>query len=120
MLNKEYIESLLKDEEIFNKILTMRPQFTHTISEFYFFNIFFRVLKSLGFEINHRKESNIIDNKIVMFCFIDFLKDGKIYTTQYDNDKLQYTLNEFNDTQPDMSMRGSTSVLIGIFLSLLV
>jgi hypothetical protein len=119
-MNKEYIESLLKNEKITSQISIMRTQFTHIMSEFYFFNTFFRVLKSLGFEVHHRKESVIVDGKVASFCFIDFLKDNEKYTTEYDNGKLQNDLNNFNEIQGDMSMLESANALIDIFLSLLL
>lgn len=117
---KEYIENSLKQEETINKVSIMRTQFTHIMSEFYFFNTFVRVLKSLGVDVKHRKESRDIGNDVAQFCYIDFNYNGEKYTTQYDNDKLVNDLKNFNILQVEMGMRESASTLVDIFLSLLL
>ena len=119
MLNKEYIVDLLKEDDMVNKVLVTRTQFNHVVVESNFFNTFFQVLKSEGIECTSRKDTRIIDNDTVEFCYIEFIKDGEKYITEYDNNEFQENIRIFNDLQRDMSMHGSTNRLIEIFIDLL-
>ena len=117
---RDYIKYSLKDEDVVKQISHMRIQFTHTMSEFYFFNIFFRILKSLGVDCNRRMDSTVIGDNWVQFYFIDFYRDGMKYTTTFNRDKLLEDIKEFNLLQGGMSMQESANVLVDIFISLLI
>ena len=116
---REHIKSCLKDEDTIKQISLMRTQFTHIMSEFYFFNIFFRILKSLNIEYS-RTECNTIDGDTSQFYFINFYKSGVIYTTVYNHNKLIEDIKEFNFLQGDMGMLESANALVDIFISLLI
>lgn len=120
MLNKEYIESLLKDEDVVSKISKARTQFSFIMTEFYFFNTFFMVLESLNIHCSINKQSGIIEGDPVLFCYIEFAQDYDLYTTQYDQEELVQKLLTYNALQSNMSMSESVHNLIDIFLSLLV
>lgn len=120
MLNKEYIEGLLREDKTIDMISITRTQFSPIMTEFYFFNTFFQVLRLLKIDSKSRKDSKILDGEPVLFCYIEFTNGKENYTTQYDPHELERELRRFNNLQGEMSMRESANTLIDIFLSLLL
>lgn len=118
-MDKEYIEFILKDEEIAKSISKLRTQFSHHISEFYFFNLFVEILKKFNIMVKFEKKTYINnENKPVTDCFISLYEGDKGITTQYDENKLKETLNHFNSKQSELGFFASTMFLIDTFVNL--
>lgn len=122
-MNKEYIEYILKDEEMIKTISKLQTQCSHIMTEFYFFKIFFEALRTVGIicEIKHSVVSfsdvddisNIKMNKNIM---VVNGKDSMI--VPIDDNTLSINIILYNRTKGDMSFAESTNALINIFISL--
>lgn len=117
-MNKEYIKTLLQDEEMINKISKLRTQFSLYMSEFYFFRTFFEALKSVGIN-GHTDVKYNTYNGLETSYFIILCKDDIELRFQYDNNKFQDELSVFNKSQSEMGFRESAIKLTNIFINLL-
>lgn len=112
-MNKEYMESLLKDEEIIKKISKIRTQYNHIITDIIFFKIFCSTLETLNIEceftnwkLPYRGASIILKEK------------DKSAEIEYNPHKLENEIEKFNTTQSIMGFNKSTNALIDIFVNL--
>lgn len=123
-MNKEYIESLLREEEMVNIISKLRTQFSSQMTESNFFKIFIEAFKYIGIEVD-------ITDEVVPFVFtvelskfditycIRFNDNGKYLSKRFRHDEIQNKLKEYNTTQEGKGMLKSAHDLIDIFIGLL-
>ena len=98
-MNVEYIEKLLKEEETIKQISLSRTQFSHYITEFYFFRIFFEVLQKLAIYGSCEKSihtHSIGNERVIIDYFVTLTEGKKILKAQYDHDQLLRDLQEYN------------------------
>ena len=120
-MNKEYIESLLREEVIVSTISKLRTQFNNKITEFYFFKVFIEVLQSLGIKSELCSSSYINnDNSVVTdYKLTLWENENNKYKCMYDHDKLLKDLDNYNAAQEGKGMHKSAHDLIDIFIGLL-
>lgn len=118
-MNKEYIEALLREEEMVNIISKLRTQFSRQITEFYFFRTFFEALNMVGINGTTTKSHCPYDGGIKTDHYIILSEKNNKLNNQYNNDKLLEDLKNYNATQEGLGMIKSAHKLIDIFISLL-
>ena len=121
-MKKDYIESLLREEEIVLQISKLRTQFSHHITEFYFFKTFIEVLKLLNInclvfdDATFEPESG----KFIVSSFIELQENNNILrSSKFKRTDFVNILRKYNTDQCEMSLRESTHALIDIFIGLL-
>lgn len=116
---KKMIKKVLKDEKMIEKISIMRTQFSHIMTEFYFFNTFIQSLKTANIDIKIQKVPLVVNiDKVVNECYMIIDTEGKHTSVKYNENKLFKELEQYNYSQGDMGFRNSTLALIDIFIGL--
>ena len=119
MLNKKYIEGVLREDNMVSSISKLRTRFSHTMSNFLFFKIFFEMFHTIDIDATITKRRCQYDGGIKTEYYIVINNDKDEYVTRYDSDKLEKDLQDFNNLQGEMGILESTHYLINIFVSLL-
>lgn len=119
-MNKENIIAILKSEEMNKKIFTIRTNYSHIMTDFYFFKIFIEALKEFGIDTKIDKVPVIINGVPKNDCAIIMHDINSDIRFKYDEYELHNDILQFSQIQNQLGMKESVNYLIDLFINLLL